>query len=338
MGSNSGKGQMPLQTGPERRVKLSTLVNVLLGMAVALMAVFGYFYLKQQAPKPIKALVDIGVELANVPPRWRANIVPPPSSSLNRPLMVAVDEKRGEVYVADTSNNRIQVFSRDGKWLRRFGRFGRGPGEFDFPYTIAIRNGYLYVADRDNKRIQILQPDGKFVAQIPDPKKHKNLEFVPLGLFAGGDGNLYVTSKDNRVLVFDKDDKLIREFGKGGYLPGQLSYPNGVVVDKAGQIWVTDSNNARIQVFSPDGSRVIRVIEGFTVPQGISIDEKGRIWVADPIQHKVYAYDSNGTLIWTIGERGMDEGQFNFPSGVFAAGKDIYVVDRENARIVVFGF
>lgn len=330
------EAQEPASRG--RRVKVSTLLNWCFGAALILIGVFGYFYLKQRAPLPVGAMMDTGRTVLNIPPPFRRTIYGPASSPLNRPLMVAVHTLTGEIYVADTSNNQIQVFARDGMWLRRFGRTGRGPVQFDFPYSLALRGERLYVADRENSRIQILTREGRYLGQIPDPQKNPGLGLVPLGLHAGRDGNLYVTTKDNHVLVFDQNDRLIREFGKGGYLPGQFSYPNAIVLDRRGRLWVSDSNNARVQIISADGQRVERIISGFAVPQGMAIDDNGRVWVADPLQHKLYAYGEDGQFLWEVGDRGEGDGQFNFPSGVATYGSEFFVVDRGNNRVVIFGF
>lgn len=324
--------------GKGKRVKLSTLLNWCLGAALLLLIIFAYFYLRQRVPKPVEAVVDTGRAVLNLPPSYRRTIYGPAGSPLNRPLMAAADPERGEIYVSDSATAQIHVFSRDGRWLRKFGKPGRGPGEFDFPMGVAVRGDRVYVADRENGRVQILTREGKYLGQIPDPKKHAGISLVPLGVHAGADGHLYVTSKDNRILVFDAQDRLVREFGQGGYLPGQFSYPNAVVVDRRGRIWVADSNNARLQITSPDGRRVEREITGFTVPQGMAVDERGRVWVVDPLQHKLYAYNEEGRLLWELGERGEDDGQFNFPSGVTTLGSEIFVVDRGNSRVVVFGF
>lgn len=325
------------RTKQPRRVSTSTLINMCLGAVVVLMAVFAYFYLKQRVPGPIKAVVDLTKETLILPPTYKYNIYAPDSSPLNRPMALALDG-RGNVYVSDAANNQIQVFTLDGKWVRRWGRFGRLPGQFDFPFGIAVRDNKVYVGDRENGRIQIFTPDGKYLGMIPDRKKHKDLQFIPLGVHAGPDGRLYVTSKDNRVLIFDRDDNLVAEFGRSGPTPGALSYPNGIAVDRQGRIWVADSNNGRVQVFGPDGKQVVLTLTGFSVPQGITIDSRDRVWVADPNQQIIQAYDLNGNLLWTIGERGEGDGQWNFPNAVVSTGDRVFVSDRENARIVVFGF
>jgi tripartite motif-containing protein 71 len=85
---------------------------------------------------------------------------------LIEPDCVTVSPDR-KVYVTDQKGNRIQVFDLDGKFLFGFGKFGRGPGEFDQPEDLAWDpDGNLIVADGDNHRIQVLTPDGKPIRVI----------------------------------------------------------------------------------------------------------------------------------------------------------------------------
>ena len=68
---------------------------------------------------------------------------------------VAVDEQ-GYIFVADSGNNRIQIFNPDGTFLRAFGRWGQSDGEFKGLEGIAVNaQGNILVADRENHRIQI---------------------------------------------------------------------------------------------------------------------------------------------------------------------------------------
>ncbi len=67
------------------------------------------------------------------------------------------------MYIADTSNHRVQVLNSDLTFSSSFGKYGSGKGQFDDPHDIACdRTGKVYVADRDNDRIQILTAEGKF--------------------------------------------------------------------------------------------------------------------------------------------------------------------------------
>ena len=76
----------------------------------------------------------------------------------------------GDIFVADghggDTNARIVKFSKDGKFIKAWGKKGTGPGEFDAPHGLAMdSSGRLFVADRSNSRIQIFDQDGKFLAE-----------------------------------------------------------------------------------------------------------------------------------------------------------------------------
>jgi DNA-binding beta-propeller fold protein YncE len=76
----------------------------------------------------------------------------------------------GDIFVADSHrngrNNRIVKFTKDGKFLKEWGRKGSGPGEFSEPHTIALDSrGRLFVGDRENNRIQIFDQEGTLLAE-----------------------------------------------------------------------------------------------------------------------------------------------------------------------------
>ena len=87
----------------------------------------------------------------------------------NQPSDV-VTAPNGDIFVADghggDSNARIVKYTRDGKFIKTFGKKGTAPGEFDTPHAIAMDSkGRLFVADRNNNRIQIFDQEGKFLEQ-----------------------------------------------------------------------------------------------------------------------------------------------------------------------------
>jgi sugar lactone lactonase YvrE len=87
----------------------------------------------------------------------------------NAPSDVTV-AANGDIFVADghgdKTNARIVKFSKDGKFIKAWGKEGKGPGEFDVPHGLAFDSaGRLFVADRANNRIQIFDQDGKFLAE-----------------------------------------------------------------------------------------------------------------------------------------------------------------------------
>ncbi|MEW6210694.1 MAG: peptidyl-alpha-hydroxyglycine alpha-amidating lyase family protein [Acidobacteriota bacterium] len=89
--------------------------------------------------------------------------------TFNQPSDV-ITASNGDIFVADghggNSNARIVKFSKDGKFIKAWGKKGSAPGEFDTPHSLAMDSrGRLFVADRNNNRIQIFDQDGKFLEE-----------------------------------------------------------------------------------------------------------------------------------------------------------------------------
>ncbi len=86
---------------------------------------------------------------------------------LEAPIGIVIH--RNEVFVSDSGNNRIQVFNRQGKYLRSFGREGEGMGELNRPMHMGIHDGKLYVAEYMNDRIQVFSMGGESISIIGSP-------------------------------------------------------------------------------------------------------------------------------------------------------------------------
>lgn len=167
----------------------------------------------------------------------------------NQPTDVAFGKNR-EIYVADGyGNSRVVKFDRDGKFLKAWGKYGSGQGEFNLPHTIAVdREGNVYVGDRENMRIQIFDADGRFL------KEWTGIGY-PYGLFITSDQHVWMIDGGyDRIVELDQDGRILGAFGEPGHAPGQFAWGHFLAIGKDRKIYAADVLNWRFQVLAPVAS------------------------------------------------------------------------------------
>lgn len=126
----------------------------------------------------------------------------------NRPEGICVDGQ-DRLYVADSCNHRIQIFSADGKFVRQYGRAGSGLGELSYPYDIAVdAQGNQFVCEFGNSRIQVFDANCQPVEIIGGPGAEPGKFANPWGVALDARGNLFVADALNHRL-----QKLVRRMG-----------------------------------------------------------------------------------------------------------------------------
>ena len=134
---------------------------------------------------------------------------------LDDPWGVTVNEQN-QIAVTD-SNNRIQLFSSDGTYLKCFGNEGVKEGEFDSPTGITYsNNGNIVVADSRNNRLQIFTGQGKYLSQITDEGGDLDQRFhFSWGVSTDSEGNIIVADSDSHLIkIFSQSGQFLKKFGK----------------------------------------------------------------------------------------------------------------------------
>ena len=159
------------------------------------------------------------------------------SGTLKRPWDVTV--YNGEIFVADTGNGRVAVFSQDGQLVRTIGSVGSGPGQFSSPVGVVISpDGELYVSDRSNQSVQVLTLQGVYIREFGKGQlsgQHKLL-----------------LSSDKHVLVADYNNNRVAVFNKYGTLVSSLLcgfYPLGLAEDQREDLLVACLDSMCVEIF-----------------------------------------------------------------------------------------
>jgi len=166
------------------------------------------------------------------------------------PLGTATDHE-GNLYVADSNNNRIQKFSPAGAPLAAFGSQGLGDGQLYGPADVALDStGNVYVVDGNNSRIEKFSPSGAYLATFGGSGSGDGQLLNPRGVAVDAAGDVFVAdSGHSRIQEFDAGGKFITKWGSLGSGPGELAWPVGLSIGAGGAIWVADENNHRIVRF-----------------------------------------------------------------------------------------
>lgn len=220
------------------------------------------------------------------------------------------------------------------------------------PASVAVdKQGNLYIGELG--QVRKIDANGKFVFKFGSlGEKDGNIN-APNGIALDGQGNIFVVDTiTHHVQKFDATGKWLMTLGKkgtsmfdnAGDADGEFYQPMFVALDTAGNIYVSDTGNNRVQKFDANGKFLLKwggalgIGDGqFASPLGIVVDAQGFVYVCDANNSRLQKFDSNGKFLAKFGRGGSGNSEFNLPYGMgLDAQGNIYVTDRGNARVQKF--
>jgi len=209
-----------------------------------------------------------------------------------RPVSIAVDAG-GRIYVGDGDLGRVRIYSRNWEPLYDL---GIGAGEFGFPGAIAVApGGRIYVVDSATHSVRVYRADGSADFSFGVHGGGGGLFSYPAGIFVdGAAGEVFVVDQLNfQVQIFDLQGGYLRCIGGTNASPGSffgrsrpLNQPQGVWVDGAGRVLVSDAADGRVKVFDRNGNALATIGEfgalpgGLRIPMDLVVDAGNRLFVA----------------------------------------------------------
>ena len=198
-------------------------------------------------------------------------------TGFNNPTALAIGPD-GNIWVADSGNNRFQIFTPEGKFVETWGEPGSDDGQFQ-----------LERFNSDGYGAVIFLSDGSFV--VLDPGNH-------------------------RIQYFAADRAFVRSVGTAGTDPGQFSDPVGIAVGSDDTVLVLDEVRGDVQTFDKTGKLVSAIplatmYTGHNSMNALAVDEAGNLVIAEiglgDGPHVVQTFDATGTLLSTIGDDPADQ-------------------------------
>ncbi len=212
------------------------------------------------------------------------------------PYGLAVNPQNGDIWVCDTGHQQVKRFTETSVYIDSFGGSGSAQGYFHSPHAVAISpsGSDLYVLDSGNHRVQ---------------------QFA---------------------ISTNTTPSFVRLWGGKGHENENLYYARDIEVDTDGNVCVLDSGNGCVKSFTSNGVYIATLGSevDFKNPYGLCVDADKNIFVADMENSRIVKLNPDGSLAWTVGEKGSGAGEFRFPRDVAVDTLgNIYIADTDNSRI-----
>lgn len=265
-----------------------------------------------------------------------------------KPRAISID-RDDNLYIVDTTG-RIQVFDRDGEWLRQWRTPETANGR---PTGMAMRRGEkpdddrLLVADTHYYRMLVYTLQGERIAdaEIGGTPGHQPGEFAFVtDAVADKDGCYYIGEygDSDRIQKFDPDGQFMLHWGGTGREKEKFVRPQSLVIG-GDTMWIADSCNHRLQRYDISGStprwidvwgRAGTEPGQFMYPYDLALLDDGGVLVCEYGNQRIQRFDADGKPIAIWGSPGFEPGQLYQPWGLVVDSRNrVHILDSNNHRV-----
>jgi DNA-binding beta-propeller fold protein YncE len=269
--------------------------------------------------------------------------VPPAAGGFNGTFAAAYGP-RGELYVVDWFNDRIQKFNPDGSFAMQWGGYGSPTGSFIFPRGIAVTpdGNTVVVTNSEDNRIDLFGSTGTYVGTV----KPSGTTFSrPQQTALAPDGSYWVADTlDNRVVHLNSAGTVLGNFTNGG----AMKTPQGIAMDAEGNLYVSDSGNNAVEKYDQSGTLIATLATPGSGPTNVSqpfaitvigLPGHETLLIGDAGNNRILELGTNGAALLSFGAAGSGDGQLSSPRGAVLnpVTGELAVSDFANNRVSVWG-
>ena len=290
-----------------------------------------------------------------------------PNTTLGKPKGMGCDND-GNVIVVEPHYKRVNHFTPEGVLVAQWGALGTHTGELTMPRSVAVNSrGEIFVSEYGLvERVQKFRLPLTLNAEpTPSPSKEGSPQSVApangvplLGGVRGGLSAIHANVPDRRPTLQPLELNLklsdaealaqlrptpaqfLASYGRPGSAPGEFNRAEGICVDAQDRLYVADSCNHRVQVFTSEGQFIRefgRPGSGpgeLSYPYDVKVDAAGNVFVCEFGNSRIQVFDENGRSVEIIGGPGAKPGEFNNPWSIALDSKgNLYVADSLNHRV-----
>jgi hypothetical protein len=281
----------------------------------------------------------------------------------------------GPAYAATAS--QLLEFTADGKFV---GEIGKNLYAWSYAHAVKVdKDDNIWAVDKGSDMIVKFNPQGRVTmvfgrkkeasdeaapwTHVNPPRPAVNGQFrQPTDVTWDADGNIFISDGyiNSRVAKFDKNGHWVKQWGNAGSRPGEFNTPHSIATDNAGNIYVADRGNRRIQIFDTSGTYLREIKIDVPVPVGaqpwmgerpgpeaagtmqsgapwaicITPGPRQFLYAADGFPGRIYKLSLNGEVLGVLGSSGHMPKEFGWIHEMACpAENELYVAEILNWRV-----